>query len=61
MLYTRLPYHNDSIIKTDAHRKTHEERKQEGRRKKTSLEKYSPLTLLQGFERVVECLHVRGC
>ena len=34
---------------------------QEGRRKKTSLEKYSPLTLLQGFERVVEGLHVRGC
>ena len=25
---------------------------QEGRQKKTSLEKYSPLTLLQGFERV---------
>ena len=33
----------------------------EGRHKKTSLEKYSPLTLLQGFERVVEGLHVRGC
>ena len=29
-IYTHLPYHNDSIIvKTDAHRKTHEERKQE--------------------------------
>ena len=25
---------------------------QEGRHKKTSLEKYSPLTLLQGFERL---------
>ena len=43
----------------DASRKTHEERKharrikmQEGRHKKTSLEKYSPLTLLQGFERL---------
>ena len=34
---------------------------QEGRHKKTSLEKYSPLTLLQGFERVVEGLHMRGC
>ena len=34
----------------DASRKTHEEREQEGRHKKTSLEKYSPLTLLQGFE-----------
>ena len=31
VLYTHLPYHNDSIIKTDAHRKTHEERKQEWR------------------------------
>ena len=30
MLYGHLPYHNDSIIvKTDARRKTHEERKQE--------------------------------
>ena len=34
---------------------------QEGRHKKTSLEKYSPLTYLQGFERVVEGLHVRRC
>ena len=42
--------HSDTTIKT-----------QEGRRKKTSLEKYSPLTLLQGFERVVQGLHVRGC
>ena len=30
-------------------------------RKKTSLATYSPVTLLQGFERVVEGLHVRGC
>ena len=38
MLYTHLLYPNDSIIvKTDAHRKTHEERKYEGRRRKTSL------------------------
>ena len=44
-----MPYNNDSIIETDARRKT-----QEGRSKKTSLEKYSPLTLLQGFERVVQ-------
>ena len=62
VLYTHLPYHNDSIIvKTDAHRKTHEERKQEERRMKTSLATYLPLTLLQGFERVVQGLHVRGC
>ena len=51
MLYTHLPYHNDSIIvKIDA-----------GRRMKTSLQTYLPLTLLQGFERVVQGLHVRGC
>ena len=35
--------HSDTTIKT-----------QEGKRKKTSLEKYSPLTLLQDFERVVQ-------
>ena len=29
-------------------------------RRKTSLEKYIPLTLLQGFERVVQGLRVRG-
>ena len=62
VLYSHVPYHNDSIIvKTDAHRKTHEERKQEGKRRKTSLTIYLPLTLLQGFERVVQGLHVRGC
>ena len=49
--------------KEDACRKedTRRIKMQEGRHKKTSLEKYSPLTLLQGFERVVEGLHVRGC
>ena len=50
VIYMFMQHHNDTIIKT-----------LEGRRKKTSLEKYSPLTLLQGFERVVEGLHVRGC
>ena len=48
--------HNDK----DARRKTHEERKQEGRRRKTSLQLYLPLTLLQGFERLFKGLHVRG-
>ena len=48
VLYTHLLYHNDSIIKTLAER-----------RKKTSLTTYLPLTLLQGFERVVQGLHVR--
>ena len=43
LLYSHLQHHNDTTIKT-----------QEGRHKKTSLEKYSPLTLLQGFERVVQ-------
>ena len=52
---------NDSIIKT-TRRKTQEEdtgrndagtiKMQEGRHKKTSLELYLPLTLLQGFERL---------
>ena len=31
------------------------------RRRKASLTTYLPLTLLQGFERVVQGLHVRGC
>ena len=30
------------------------------RRRKTSLQKYIPLTLLQGFERVIQGLRVRG-
>ena len=34
---------------------------QEGRPMKTSLATYLPLTLLQGFERVVEGLPMRGC
>ena len=42
--------HRDTTIKT-----------QEGRHRKTSLTTYLPLTLLQGFERVVQGLHVRGC
>ena len=70
MLYTHLPYHNDSIIETDARRKTHNKdgrknegrriKTQEGRHMKTSLTIFLPLTLLQGFERVVQGLHVRG-
>ena len=49
-------WHNDKRRIKDEGRKT-----QEGRRKKTSLQLYFPLTLLQGFERVVQGLHVRGC
>ena len=44
VLYSHLQRHNDK----DAGRKMHD--KDAGR---TSLEKYSPFTLLQGFERVV--------
>ena len=51
VLYSHLQHHNDPIIKQT----------QGQRRKKTSLQLYSPLTLLQGFERVVQGLHVRGC
>ena len=63
LLYTHLPYHNDSIIvKTDTHRKTHEERKQEETTQEDFFNNiYLPLTLLQGFGRVVQGLHVSGC
>ena len=59
LLYTHLPYHNDSIIiKTDAYRKIDAGtiKMQEERRMKTSLTTYLPLSLLQGFERVVQGL-----
>ena len=49
-----------NIYILDTYRRNDNRRSNKGR-KKTSLEKYSPLTLLQGFERVVEGLHVRGC
>ena len=50
-IYTHLSYHNDSIIETDAHRKTHED----------FFNNILPLTLFVRFERVVQGLHVRGC
>ena len=53
--------HTDAMTKTDAVINHAWRKTQEGRRKKTSLEKYLPFTLLQGFERVVQGLHVRGC
>ena len=54
VIYTFIQHHNDTIIKTHEGRKEDARRikMQEGRHKKTSLEKYSPLTLLQGFERL---------
>ena len=50
----------DTYQRNDNRRMTNDRRTKNGR-KKTSLEKYSPLTLLQGFERVIQGLHVRGC
>ena len=62
VIYIIIQHYNDTTSKTDAWiNDARTIKMQEGRRKKTSLEKYSPLTLLQGFERVVEGLHVRGC
>ena len=50
VLYSHVPYHNDSII-------VKKRRMKKGRRNegciKTSFQIYLPLTLLQGFERVV--------
>ena len=64
MLYSHLQHHNNTTSKTqeqrthdkDSGRKTQEETTQED-----LFTTYLPLTLLQGFERVVEGLHVRGC
>ena len=63
MLYSHVPYHSDSIIvKTDARRKIDAWRiVQEWRTHEDFFTNILPLTLLQGFERVVEGLHVRGC
>ena len=55
LLYSHLQHHNDTTIKTHAWWITQEERTQEQLRcRKTSLTTYLPLTLLQGFERVVQ-------
>ena len=40
--------------------KTQEGRRSNKRRRKTSLQVYLPLTLLQGFERLIHGLRVRG-
>ena len=45
MLYTHLPYHNDSIIKTHAERRTNKGRM------KASLTTYLPLTLFVRFQK----------
>ena len=52
VLYRHLQHHNDTIIKQT----------QGQRRKKDFFNNiFLPLSLLQGFERVVQGLHVRGC
>ena len=63
MLYSHLHHHSASQRHNIKDRCMNKRRmiKTQGRRKRTFLEKYSPLTLLQGFERVVQGLHVRGC
>ena len=51
MLYTHLLHHDTTIIKTDAHRKTHED----------FFNNILPLTLFVRFEKGYSRLHVRGC
>ena len=52
VIYIIIQHHNDTTSKADAWMKEDARRikMQEGRHEKTSLEKYSPLTLLQRFE-----------
>ena len=50
VIYMFMQHHNDTIIKTDARRKTQED----------FFNKVLPLTLLQGFEKVVWGFTVRG-
>ena len=62
MLYSHVPYQNDSIIiKTDARRKidagTNDAGRKKDARRKAQEDFFTnilPLTLLQGFERVVQ-------
>ena len=63
LLYSHLHHHSASQRNNIKDRRTNKRRndKDAGRHKKTSLTTKLPLTLLQGFERVVEGLHVKGC
>ena len=63
LLYSHVPYHNDSIIvKTDARRKIDAWRiTQEWRTQEDFFTNILPLTLLQGLKRVTQSLQVRGC
>ena len=61
MLYCHLLIHAEIYIyMLDTYRRNDKRRTQEGRRRKTSLQIYLPLTLLQGFEKVVWGFTVRG-
>ena len=51
----------DAVINDAVTIKMQEGRRRNEGRMKTSLTTYFPLTLLQGFERVVQELHLRGC
>ena len=58
LLYTHLPYHNDTIIKqTQGQRRKKKGRMNKDAGRKTHEDFFRnslPLTLLQGFERVVQ-------
>ena len=65
LLYSHLHHHSASQQHNIKDRRMNKRRMQKdaGRNdaRRTSLTTHLPLTLLQGFERVVQGLHVRGC
>ena len=64
MLYTHLPYHNDSIIKTHAERRKRKTQEETTHDKDTGrlLFKYIYLSLYcKGSKGLFKGLHVRGC
>ena len=54
MLHSHLQHHNDTITKTQWQRRTQDKTQED------FFNNILPLTLLQGFERVVQGLRVRG-
>ena len=60
LLYSHVPYHNDTRIRRSDKDRLTQKRRRNKRRWKTFLTKYLPLTLLQGFEKVVWGFTVRG-
>ena len=64
LLYSHLHVHAASLRRSDNRRKNKGRRKEDAGRIKTQEDFFNnilPLILLQGFERVVQGLHVRGC